>query len=115
MTIFRSSRISNLIVALSLVIPLSGCGQSEVKIVDKSSNEAHKVSGKEQMKARLSEIAASGSGGSAVSGLRDGLIELKKTDAALADQLLNDLSSLEKLQEANEIKALAGQMADKIK
>lgn len=115
MTIVRTSKFAGLVFALALALPLSGCGQKEVKIEDKSSNEALKVSGKEQLKARLAEIASSGSGGSAVSGLRDGLAELKKTDGALADQLAKDLDRLETLQEASEIKALAGQMVDKIK
>ena len=115
MAIFKTSRVSQLLLVLTLTLPFIGCGQAEVKIESKSSNEANKVSGKDAMKARLSEIASSGSGGSAVSGLREGLADLKKDDAALADQLLKDLDRLEKLQDPAEIKAAAGQMVDKIK
>lgn len=115
MAILNFTRVSSVFLGLSLLLPNVGCGPAEVKIESKSSDEAHKVSGKDQMKARLSEIATSGSGGSAVSGLRDGLLELKKENAALADQLLKDLNKLEMLQDSAEIKALAGQMADRIK
>lgn len=109
------SRVALALLMISVTISLVGCGPSEVKIEDKSSDAAHAVSGKDQLKARLTEIATSGIGGSAVSGLRDGLTELKKTDDALATQLLKDLSTLETLQESNDIKALAGKMADKLK
>ena len=109
------SRLINLAFLFSITVSLVGCGGAEVKIVDQSSSAAHAVSGKDQLKARLTEIANSGSGGSAVSGMQDGLMELKKTDDALATQLLKDLSVLENLQEAAEIKALAAKMADKLK
>ena len=109
------SRLFNLAFLLSVAASLSGCGAPEVKVVDQSSNAAHAVSGKEQLKARLVEIANSGSGGSAVSGMQDGLIELKKTDEALATDLLKDLAVLQQLQESSQIKALAGKMAEKLK
>jgi hypothetical protein len=109
------SRVFAASLGFAFSLPFCGCGPAEVKVEDKSSDQAHAVSGKEQIKARLAEIASTGSGGSAVSGLRDGLNELKKTDAALADQLLQDVGRLETLQDPNEIKALAGQMADRIK
>lgn len=99
----------------AVVVAFAGCGPSEVKVEDKSSDTARAVSGKDQLKARLTEIAASGIGGSAVSGMNDGLMELKKTDEALANQLLKDLEVLQTLQESAEIKALATKMADKIK
>lgn len=108
-------RVTCWLALLTVSLPLTGCGPGEVKIEDKSSNEARAVSGKDQLKTRLTEIATSGIGGSAVSGMQDGLMELKKTDEALASQLLKDLEVLQTLQEPAEIKALAGKMADKIK
>lgn len=82
-----------------------------------SSNEsqAKSLSSKPQLKERLEMMAQTGSGGSATSGMREGLQELKKTDSALADGLLADLDNLEKLQDAAAIKAAARKMADKIK
>lgn len=59
-------------------------------------------------------IASSGSGGSATGGVRDALMELKKTEAPLADQLLQDLAKLETLQDSEQIKALANQMVGKL-
>lgn len=108
-------RVAHLGLLISTTVFFGGCGPSEVKIEDKSNEAARAVSGKEQLRERLNEIATSGIGGSAVSGMRDGLMELKKTDDALATQLLKDLSTLETLQESNDIKALAGKMADKLK
>ena len=96
-----------------LAAALPGCGGSEVEV--QSQSEATPVTGgKEQIKARLSEIATTGSGGSAVSGIREALTELKATDEALANQLLRDLDRLETLSDPNQIKALAGSMADKL-
>lgn len=109
------SRLAHWVLLSSVVISFAGCGPAEVKIEDKSTDAAHAVSGKDQLKSRLTEIATSGIGGSAVSGMRDGLAELKKTDESLANDLLKDLATLETLQDSNAIKALASKMADKIK
>ncbi len=109
------SRLACVALLSSVAVSFAGCGPAEVKIEDKSSETARTVSGKDQLKARLTEIATSGIGGSAVSGMRDGLAELKKTDESLANDLLKDLATLETLQETNAIKAMAGKMADKIK
>lgn len=90
----------------------AGCS-SEVE-VESASETVSVAPDKSQIKARLEEIATTGSGGSATSGLRDALNELKKTDEALANQLLQDLSRLEQMSDSEEIKKLAGSMADKL-
>jgi hypothetical protein len=97
---------------MAAAIQIGGCkGEVEVQ----STSETVPVApDKATLKARLSEIATTGVGGSATSGLRDGLLELKKTDDALATQLLQDLDRLERLQDSEQIKALAGSMADKL-
>jgi len=100
--------------AWSASVPV-GCPGPSASGPSQSSNEAHVVSGKAQLKERLETIAQTGSGGSAVSGMRQGLDELKKTDAPLADSLLKDLEALEKLQDQAAIKAAARKMADKLK
>jgi hypothetical protein len=89
-----------------------GCGSSGTPAPSQS--ETPTISNKEEMKKRLTDIAASGIGGSAVSGLREGFEKLKTSDAALADSLLKDLAQLETLQDSEQIKKLAGSMADKL-
>jgi hypothetical protein len=59
-------------------------------------------------------ISETGSGGSAVSGMRAGLEELKATDATLAADLLKDVEALEKLQDPAKVKTLAFTMLNKI-
>lgn len=102
-----------LVAAVLTTTAFSGCGGPTVKVEDKSGT-APAPTGKEQIKKRLTEIAGSGIGGSAVSGIRDALNELKKTDAALAEGLLTDLDELEKLEDSDQIKAKAGQMAGRL-
>lgn len=91
-----------------------GCGGPEVT-VDPAASAPPVVSGKDQIKQRLQSIIDSGSGGSAVGGLREALEELKKTDAALAEGLLKDLAQLEPMQDPNQIKGMAQRMFDKLK
>ncbi len=101
--------------ALVSLVLLTGCGGSPAAGPSQSSDAAHAVSGKAQLKERLESMVQTGSGGSAVSGMRQGVQELKKTDAALADSLMKDLDALEKLQDQGAIKAAARKMADKLK
>ncbi len=93
---------------------ISGCGPEEVKI-DPAASSSPTVAGKDQIKERLQAIVDSGSGGSAVGGIREALLELKKTESSLADSLLKDLDALEKLQDPNQVKGMAQKMKDKIK
>ena len=91
-----------------------GCGGAEVKL-DPAASASPVVAGKDQIKQRLQAIIDSGSGGSAVGGVREALLELKKTEGPLADGLLKDLDALEKLQDPNQIKGMAQKMSDKLK
>jgi len=109
----RSARLAS--AALLSLTMLAGCGGSPAAGPSQSTDAAHAVSGKAQLKERLEMMAQTGSGGSAVSGMRQGLDELKKTDAALADSLMKDLEALEKLQDQAAIKSAARKMADKLK
>ena len=106
------------IVSLSLIsfglLVTVGCGGPEIK-VDPAASAPPVVSGKDQIKQRLQAVIDSGSGGSALGGIREALEELKKTDAALAEGLLKDLALLEPLQDQNQIKGMAQKMFDKLK
>ena len=110
----KLSRIFSLsFVSLGLLLAV-GCGGPEIE-ADPAASAPPVVSGKDQIKQRLQSIIDSGSGGSAVGGLRDALEELKKTDAALAEGLLKDLALLEPMQDSNQIKGMAQRMFDKLK
>lgn len=98
----------------SVLICGSGCGGSSSGPVTAKTSESPVISGKDQVKERLQAVAASGSGGSALGGVRQALEELKKTDAALADQLLQDLSALEQTDDAETLKKLATDMIAKL-
>ena len=99
----------------SVLICSSGCGGgSSSGPVTAKTSESPVISGKDQVKERLQAVAASGSGGSALGGVRQALEELKKTDAALADQLLQDLSALEQTDDVETLKKLATDMIAKL-
>jgi hypothetical protein len=107
---------SVLVLGLVSILSAAGCGGGTSPAEpSRSSDAAQALSGKDQLRERLTMIAESGSGGSAVSGMRAGLDQLKTTEAALAADLLKDVDALEKLQDAERIKALAKKMIEKLK
>ena len=106
------SAVASIAITLS-VIGCTGGGKSPT-LPSKSSEAAQALSGKEQIKERLKMISETGSGGSAVSGMRAGLDQMKATEAELAADLLKDVEKLEKLQDPAKVKALAFQMLNKI-
>ena len=101
------------LISLGLLLTI-GCGGPEVT-ADPAASAPPAVSGKDQIKQRLQAVIDSGSGGSALGGIREALEDLKKTDAALAEGLLKDLAQLEPLQDQNQIKGMAQRMFDKLK
>ena len=66
------------------------------------------VKSSDQLKERLKQIAASGSGGSGLAGMRE---LIQKTDSAL----LPDYEALEKVQKPDQVKAAANKLLDKLK
>ncbi len=103
------------VLSVGLLVAVLGCGGTGTPPDIPSTEEALKVSGKDQLKQRLEGIAASGAGGSGLAGLSDAIKGLQGSDAALADQLLKDLSVLENMQNPEQIKAQASKMVAKIK
>lgn len=96
-------------------VVLSGCGGTGTPPELPSTEKAMQVSGKDQLKQRLESVAQSGAGGSGLAGIGEAIQALKATDASLAEQLQKDFSALEQAQSADQIKAIAGRMAGKIK
>jgi hypothetical protein len=116
MKIESSSRCFSKVVAVVLVgvVAISGCGGSAPSGNSLPTEQAMKVSGKEELKKRLLSVAQSGNGGSGLAGMREAIGALKATDAALADQLLQDFGPLEQAEDAEQIKSMAQKMADKL-
>ena len=101
------------VMTVAMAFNMMGCGGS-APAPTKSSETAQALSGKDEIKQRLKMIAETGSGGSAVSGMRAGLDKMKATEAPLAEDLLKDVEALEKLQDPAMVKALATEMLNKI-
>ncbi len=66
------------------------------------------------IKNMINDIATSGELGSGSESLKAELEKLKATDAAKANALLSELSSIEKMSEPDQIKAAAKKMAAKL-
>jgi len=101
------------VAALTMTFSSIGCGGAK-PVPTKSSDAAQALSGKDQIRERLKMIADTGSGGSAVSGMRTGLEQLKATEGPLAEDLLKDMEELQSLQDQTAIKAKANVMLDKL-
>ena len=93
---------------------MCGCGGSGNVPTSKPTEVGMKFSGKEELKKRLTSVAETGSGGSGLAGIREAIVELKTSDAAIADQLLQDFGQLEKTEDTTQIKAIAQRMAAKL-
>lgn len=91
---------------------MAGCGSGSSPAP--STEQAMKVSGKEELKKRLTSVAETGAGGSGLAGMREAIVDLKASDPAVADQLLQDFVQLEQAQDAEQIKAIAQKMAAKL-
>ena len=101
-----------MLLAVAGISTVSGCGPSFKPTP--STEQSLKVSGKEDLKKRLLSVAETGNGGSGLAGMREAIGALKVSDAALADQLIKEFGRLEQAEDAEQIKALAKQMAEKL-
>ncbi len=95
----------------SLPVLTSGCGGAE-EVATEPKNTA--TGDPASVKKLLLNVADSGTLGSAVMSIRDELNELKATDAAKADALLQDLAQMAKTTDPDQIKSQARAMADKL-
>jgi hypothetical protein len=96
----------------SFGLALSGCSYNPPPRAVQP--EEIKLSGKDQLKQKLSAVAESGAGGSGLAGIQDAIAGLESSDKALADQLMKDYAQLQSLQEPAQIKAVAKRMVDKL-
>ena len=108
-----------LLFLLFLTLPLTGCGGgidggSVEGEAPPSQEQLDKPSSAADLKAKLNEIAESGVGGSALSGVQPFIDELKSSDAALAESLTKDFQSLSQQTEPAKIKSGAKAMAAKL-
>lgn len=113
-TLFEVRRLSLfMLVAVAGISTVLGCGGPSYKPTP-STEQLMKVTGKEELKKRLTSAGETGTGGSGLAGMREAIEALRGSDAALADQLIKDLSQLEQADDAEKIKSLAKQMAAKL-
>ncbi|TWT60534.1 hypothetical protein [Rubinisphaera italica] len=93
-----------------------GCGESgpAPDLAGKSVGDLNAADTKAELKARLQEIADTGTAGSAVVGLKESIESLKSTDGAVADELLSLYNQLESATDKSKIKSLASSMAAKL-
>lgn len=107
-----------LVLSLAIVVVGPGCGGVDEGPLGGETPEQQEVldkpSSREELKTKLNEIAASGVGGSALSGVRPALDELKASDADLAEQLTSDYELLQQATDPQQIKTIAKRMADKL-
>lgn len=87
---------------------LCGCGGAD------SSTKESVTAPPSPVKQMVEDIVASGELGSGSETLRAELEKLKSTDEAKAKSLLADLDRMQKLQEVDQIKAVAKKMAEKL-
>ena len=99
------------IVTLLSLVALVGCG-SDVKSVPV--NQAAVPPAAQSAKAVLTDLANTGEKGSALETLRQNLEDIKKTDAAKGDALLNEFKALQAETNPDQVKAKAKAMADKL-
>ena len=92
---------------LVLGLALVGCNGGG-SAASSGSGTPVEVKSSEQLKARLTQIAASGSGGSGLAGMKD---LIQKTDSSL----LPDYEALEKAQKPDQVKAAANKLLAKLK
>jgi hypothetical protein len=114
--LFQIVRRSAFAAGLGLAVACCGCGGGEpADPAPVDVEAASKADSTSELKARLNEIATTGSGGSATAGLRPSIEELVKSgDPQKGNELLSDLALLEASQDPEEIKAIAKRMADKL-
>ena len=108
-------RLSQLLVVV-VCISAFGCGEPTVApTAPVDSGKERAVSSTADLKKRLEEMAASGSGGSAVLGLKESIDQaLRTSNAKLADELMKDVELLQHAQDPAEVKTIATRMAGKL-
>ena len=113
-TLFEVRRLSMfMLVAVAGISTVLGCGGPSYKPTPPT-EQLLKVTGKEELKKRLTSTGETGTGGSGLAGIREAIEALRGSDAVLADQLIKDFEQLEQAEDAEQIKALAQQMAAKL-
>lgn len=97
----------------------SGCGGGASQPPAKSTEDQLKEktsASTADLKKRLEDVAASGSGGSGLLGIKESIEQtVRPTNAALATELLTDYGLLSQTSDPATIKTIATQMAGKIK
>lgn len=105
------------LVVVAMSISAFGCGGggSSAPQTPVDSAKERQVNSTADLKKRLEEMAASGSGGSAVLGLKESIDQsVRSSNANLADELMKDVELLQNTTDPAEIKTIATRMAGKL-
>ncbi len=103
------------LVVVAMSISAFGCGGSPAPQPPVDSAKERQVNSTAELKKRLEEMAASGSGGSAVLGLKESIDQtIRSSNAKLADELMKDVELLQSTTDPAEIKTIATRMAGKL-
>jgi hypothetical protein len=97
-----------------LLIATNGCGGPAGSPITPTTPESVSVAGKDQLKQRLEGVIETGVTGSALGGVREAIVEIQKSDAALGDGLMKDYEELEKASSPAQIKSIAQKMVAKL-
>jgi len=109
---FAMQSTRRVVLAALALVWFAGCGSSGPAVPPEKPKEYASTN---DLKARLEEIAKTGVGGSAVMGFQESIEKtVRPKNAALADELLQDLKELEHATEAEQTKAIATRMAGKL-
>jgi hypothetical protein len=106
-----------------LAFSLAGCSsngpdaataEANKKALDLESNR--KVNSTEELKKTLTKMAETGEGGSGsgLAGLRTSIENVRSSNPAVADALLQDLAALQNAKGNDEVKSIAAQMAARL-
>ncbi len=92
-----------------------GCGSAATVQSSVDPVKEKTVASNAELKKRLEEVAASGSGGSGLMGLKESIDQaVRGANAKLADDLTKDLDLLSQAGDPAEIKTIATRMAGKL-
>ena len=102
----------NLILLSSCVWSI-GCGTPVASNVDPGKEKI--VSSNADLKKRLQDVAASGTSGSGLMGIKESIEQaVRSSNSKLADDLIKDFNLLSQTTDAAEIKTIATRMAEKL-
>lgn len=107
--IFRTCR-PLCLVAVIIPFALSGCGRGNAKL-----NEPIRYTSVDKLRERLEDVAKYGDGGSSLGGIPESIEDITKNEPDKGKALLQDFQRLNTASDKETRKAIAKEMAEKLK